>query len=219
ITRHDLINQLSALHHSIELADVCGDKRSDFRRKQISAIQRIRQQVLSTRDYQDRGKNIPCWQDVRTTAKNAAKGLDLGSIRLDLAIDGVEVYADSLLPKVFYNILDNTIRHSETAGRISISCHPAKDTLVIVIEDNGCGIAPAEKRRIFQKGYGRNTGFGLFLCTEILQMTGITISENGTPRRGARFEMVVPGQAFRYSAEETPAESGPYHPVSQVQTS
>ncbi|MFA4876404.1 MAG: ATP-binding protein [Methanoregula sp.] len=62
----------------------------------------------------------------------------------------------------------------------------------ICFEDNGSGIADAEKEKIFERGFGKNTGLGLFLAREILSITGITIRETGTPGTGARFEILVP---------------------------
>ena len=48
------------------------------------------------------------------------------------------------------------------------------------------------------KGFGQNTGLGLFLSREILAITGITITENGVPGIGARFEIRVLNGGFRY---------------------
>jgi signal transduction histidine kinase len=53
--------------------------------------------------------------------------------------------------------------------------------------------------RIFERGYGKNTGLGLFLSREILAITGITITENGVPGKGARFEITVPKGAYRFT--------------------
>jgi signal transduction histidine kinase len=44
----------------------------------------------------------------------------------------------------------------------------------------------------------KNTGLGLFLSREILAITGITITENGTPGKGARFEITVPEGMYRF---------------------
>jgi len=49
-------------------------------------------------------------------------------------------------------------------------------------------------------GFGKNTGFGLFLSREILALNGITIRETGVFGRGARFEIAVPEKACRYPA-------------------
>ena len=52
--------------------------------------------------------------------------------------------------------------------------------------------------RIFERGYGKNTGLGVFLSREILSITGITITENGVPGKGARFEITVPKGMYRF---------------------
>ena len=50
---------------------------------------------------------------------------------------------------------------------------------MISYTDNGCGIPPLEKEKIFLRSFGRNTGLGLFLIREILETTGISITETG----------------------------------------
>jgi signal transduction histidine kinase len=69
--------------------------------------------------------------------------------------------------------------------------------LVLVFEDNGVGIPSSEKEMIFERGYGKNTGFGLFLIREILSITGLSIKENGIPGKGVRFEITVPQGVYR----------------------
>ena len=69
--------------------------------------------------------------------------------------------------------------------------------LTLVIEDDGVGIPARDKSRIFERGFGKNTGLGLFLVKEILAITGISIRETGIPGSGARFEITVPNGAWR----------------------
>jgi signal transduction histidine kinase len=69
---------------------------------------------------------------------------------------------------------------------------------VILFEDNGVGIPAEDKTKLFTKGFGKNTGLGLFLSREILAITGITITENGEPGEGARFEIRVPKAMYRF---------------------
>ena len=54
------------------------------------------------------------------------------------------------------------------------------------------GMASIWEAAIFNRGYFNHTGFGLYLSREILSITGITITKNGTPGKGARFEITVP---------------------------
>ena len=67
----------------------------------------------------------------------------------------------------------------------------------MVWENNGVGIAEEEKERIFDRGFGKHTGFGRFPVREILSLTDITIKETGVPGKGPRFEITVPKEAFR----------------------
>jgi signal transduction histidine kinase len=59
----------------------------------------------------------------------------------------------------------------------------------------------AEKEKIFERGFGKNTGFGLAISRDILDITGITIRETGEPGRGARFEITVPQGMWRIIEE------------------
>ena len=81
---------------------------------------------------------------------------------------------------------------------ITISVAEEGKQLRITCEDNGVGIPTEEKSMIFERGHGVNTGFGLFLIREILDITKITIEETGLPGTGAKFEIVVPEGAFRF---------------------
>jgi signal transduction histidine kinase len=82
--------------------------------------------------------------------------------------------------------------------KIHISCHETEKGLVLICEDDGAGITREDKEHLFMQGYGKHTGLGLFLTREILSITGITITENGEPGHGARFEMTVPKGTYRF---------------------
>ncbi|WP_243669577.1 ATP-binding protein [Methanoculleus chikugoensis] len=99
-----------------------------------------------------------------------------------------------MLATVFSNLMDNTLRHGESATRVRVRHRPAENgDLTLVWEDDGAGVPAEEKERIFYRGVGKNTGgLGLFLIREILGITGISIAETGEPGKGARFEMLVP---------------------------
>ena len=68
-------------------------------------------------------------------------------------------------------------------------------------EDDGIGIPVAEKEYIFEHGFGKHTGIGLFLSREILSITGLSICECGEEGKGARFEITVPVGKFRINAK------------------
>ena len=110
----------------------------------------------------------------------------------------LQIFADPLFEKVMYNLTDNTIRHGETATVIHVYVVTEQDNIRIIWKDNGVGVPSREKEMIFQRGYGKNTGFGLFLIREIFAITGMTIQETGEPGKGARFEINVPNGKWQF---------------------
>lgn len=58
-----------------------------------------------------------------------------------------------------------------------------------------------DKEMIFEHGYGKHTGIGLFLAREILSITGLSIRECGTYQHGVRFEITVPTGKWRYGED------------------
>ena len=133
------------------------------------------------------------------TIRQVVSQIDLGPLTLRCSIAGLELYADPLLERVFYNLADNALRYGETIHDIRVRTETRNESLIFIWEDDGIGIPAADKAAIFNRGFGKNTGLGLFLVREILSLTGITISETGEPGKGARFEIVVPKEAFRFN--------------------
>lgn len=199
ITRHDILNQVTAIVMYVSLADESStDVVVKEQLQKIEEITRlIQKQIRFTRDYQSIGASAPSWQDLRGVVFEAAKDVTLGNVRLDTNLDHIEVYADLLLVKVFSNLIDNSLRHGEHTSMIRVSYRNMDDTLVIVYEDDGVGVPEGAKEKIFRREYYRNTGYGMFLTEEILNITGAKIKETGVPGKGARFEIQMPKGMFR----------------------
>ena len=142
--------------------------------------------------------NAPVWQDLRALADTAAGQAPPGQVQVRNDFPaGAEVFADPLVGKVFSNLVDNAVRHGGKVTAIRFFMEEAGNCHVIVCEDDGEGIAAADRPRLFERGFGKNNGFGLFLAREILAITGITIHETGEPGEGARFEIHVPEGGYR----------------------
>jgi signal transduction histidine kinase len=103
---------------------------------------------------------------------------------------------------VIYNITENALRYGEHVTTLRTSYHQQGEELIWVIEDDGVGIPAKEKSLIFNQGFGKHTGLGLFLAREILAITGMIIMETGFPGKGARFEIVVPPTTFQLAKEQ-----------------
>ena len=202
ITRHDIRNQLFALRTCFDLIKKSPEdteKTAGLISRAGEIVNAIERQILFTREYDTLGSSDPVWQNIRKCIESAMQTLHPTGINIDLSgLGDEEILADPLLQKVFFNLLDNSVRHGGSGiSCIRFSSRETSGRLVITYEDNGVGIPVDEKDIIFERGYGKNTGYGLFLIREILAITGITIRETGKPGRGARFEMTTTEGNFR----------------------
>jgi PAS domain S-box-containing protein len=201
ITRHDIGNQLMALNGFVSLLHnkVTDPALESYFSRISEASRQITAMIAFTKEYDKIGEHAPVWRVLATVVDDAAKGILPGQVLLKNDLPPtLEVIADPLIVKAFFNLLDNSIRHGQRVTEITVSSRMSGENLVVVWEDNGIGIVRDEKERIFERGFGKNTGLGMFLVKEILSLTGITIAETGEPLAGARFEMVVPRGAYRF---------------------
>jgi len=196
ITRHDILNSIMIAEGYLQLMENPDCSRRDECQKKVQqAIRKIQRQIEFTREYENLGSNEPIWHHLNTILMD----LDIPeAIHCRIEASGMEILADPAFAKVFENLLDNTLRHG--GGKVSgirVAAWMSAEDLLITWEDDGIGIPEDEKERIFERGYGKNTGLGLFLAQEVLGVTGIGIRENGIAGKGARFEMRVPKGGYR----------------------
>lgn len=210
ITRHDILNQLTVimLHNEILRESTADEGLMKSLVEEDKAAKNIRRLIAFTKDYEKLGENLPEWLDIEKIFTRLTEALGYDYIHYSIHADGLEVFADPLIGRVFDNLLDNSLRYGQKVTHIRFFTSQHLDGLTIIYEDNGIGIPDAEKKRIFSRGYGRNTGFGLFFAKEILSITGITITETGQEGSGARFEILVPWGRFRYRKGGTGAGVG-----------
>ncbi|HEY3420126.1 MAG TPA: response regulator [Methanomassiliicoccales archaeon] len=196
ITRHDITNQISVLRGNLDLVrmKVPDPEISAMLQKVDNSSRNILDQIRFTKEYQDMGSTAPQWQMVADAVRPNPLAKD---IKISEEAARLSIYADPMLPKVFNNLIENTVRYSGKPTLISIRCESADGVMNLIYEDRGSGIPDEEKEKIFAKGFGKGTGLGLFLSREILAITGITIRENGTYGQGARFEICIPIQMFK----------------------
>ncbi|MFA6363895.1 PAS domain S-box protein [Methanoregula sp.] len=203
ITRHDILNQLMALKGYLYLSTEVIDKPtvlSGYIQKETAAVDTIERQITFTQYYQELGVVAPEWQNVNASIRKAVAGLPMRDIHIEVDPKNPEVFADRLFEKVFYNLIDNALRYGgDQMKTIRVFSQESDRGLRIVCEDDGVGITDEDKKHLFTRGFGKNTGFGLFLSQEILSITGITIAETGIPGKGARFEITVPKGAYRFA--------------------
>jgi PAS domain S-box-containing protein len=210
ITRHDMTNRLTALGGYVELAremTADPDLQEIFRKEEV-LLGTLSHQVRFAREYQEIGVKSPSWQRVRDHVDRTAAGLIPGQVDLVAELEDLEVYADPLMEKIFHNLVENAIMHGQ-ATRIRFFYRESGPDLLLFCEDNGSGIPEEEKDLVFGRGYGRNTGLGLFLTREILAITGLSIRETGEAGKGALFEIHIPKGVFRTGGRGPPVSGRP----------
>lgn len=202
ITCHDMMNRLTAIGGYVELSrDMTSDPdlQEIFRKEEV-LLGTLSHQVRFAREYQEIGVKSPVWQRGQDHVGRVIAGLIPGQVELVGELAGLEVYADPLMEKIFHNLVENAIMHGQ-ASWIRFSFRESPQGLMLLCEDNGTGISADEKDLVFTRGYGRNTGMGLFLTREILAITGLSIRETGEEGKGACFEIHVPRSVYRFTRE------------------
>jgi signal transduction histidine kinase len=194
ISRHDIFNQMLVING---ITDVLR-KRNDTEQLVTSfvsiseASEKIDRILQFGKEYEEIGIRHPVWIDIHRTLSRISDSFTQVNMITDPSLEGVRVYADPLIERVFFNLFDNAVRHGVRTTEINVYRVDTGDEMIVAVKDNGFGISPEDKTRLFQYGQGKNSGFGLYLCREILAITGMTIVETGQSDMGAIFEVHVP---------------------------
>ena len=203
ITRRDILDQLSVIMNYLERAQLrtTHEAMQMFFDKTIESIESIRKQMAFGKSLQDVGITTQAWQPVKKTWNDVVRLLPLNNVDITVELPDIELYADPLLPRVFYNLLMNALHHGgNQLSKIRLYSRLSGESLILIVEDNGTGIPSDKKEKIFEFGSGKGLGSGLFLIREILGNTGIIITETGTTGTGAKFEIFIPKGKFRLTS-------------------
>lgn len=173
----------------------------------------VSRQLVLTESYKDLGTSPPVWQNVQRTLESVQLPPEAGSASVRFWTERLEVYADPLLVDVLAHLVRNPFRFAGLVKKVLVTYQETSDGLDLCVEDDGLGVPAGEKKRIFEYDAGEHAGIGLFICRQILEVTGITIEEVGTEGNGARFVIHVPPGGYRIEGgEDAPAalsSSGP----------
>jgi PAS domain S-box-containing protein len=199
----DIQNKVFVQMGYLELAkNAAADPRiKSYIEKEEAVVREIQSSLRFAKQYNDMGMSPPRWQNVLDVMLFAVSHLDLGTLARDFHLEGLDIYADSLLERVFVTLVENLLLHAKRATIIRAGFTVTDDNVVIFVEDDGPGIPEDRKEEIFKKGIGTGGSSSLFLSREILSITGITIRENGVFGKGARFEIAVPKGSFRVAGK------------------
>jgi two-component system sensor histidine kinase KdpD len=127
-----------------------------------------------------------------------------GRVRVDASSELPLLMIDHvLMSQVLANILDNAVRLSPDESSIVVSARPAESSryrVEIAVSDDGPGIAPSERERVFemfsQNGGGGRAGLGLAIAKAFVEAHGGRMWIDPATQRGTRVVFTVPSEAL-----------------------
>jgi PAS domain S-box-containing protein len=199
LTRHDVGNKLMVVKSNLYLLKKqIGDnpKLAKYFEGIDSALILAAKIFEYSRLYERIGSEKPSKENVFECFNQAVALLpNLGTaIKILNDCHGLEVTADSLLKQLFYNFLDNSLKHGEKIAQIHLHYTNEGDELKLFYEDDGVGVPEANKSKLFGSGFttGNGSGLGLYLIKKMIDIYGWTITEDGEADKGAKFVITIP---------------------------
>ena len=115
---------------------------------------------------------------------------------MDTAVPKVKADADKAI-WVLVNVLTNAVRFSPPGGTVHMRLEPVEDSIVLIVQDEGPGVAPSLRDRLFEPfrttggADGRGTGLGLAISHEFMQAMGGAHHHSGECRRWGNVRVAV----------------------------
>jgi len=212
INRHDIFNELTAMHLMHDLALETGDLEEIYSliRSSKEGLRRIEKVLQFTREYDNFASSQSMWLVLHRIIDSIREEVAAGDILFENSVpENIEVFTDPMIQKVFKALYENAIRHGQILKKVWFYTQEREGGLIIFCEDDGVGIPDLEKDVIFRYGHGKHTGIGLFLAREMLSVNGLSIRESGVETKGSRFEIHVPIGKWRYRRSHSDSPTDP----------
>jgi two-component system phosphate regulon sensor histidine kinase PhoR len=149
---------------------------------------------------------------VEAVARQTVDAIEKMATEKNLAIEsdvqsGLRAHADEkALSQVLFNLLDNAIKYTPAGGHVAVSARGSDGDVRIEVSDDGPGIEPKHRARVFERFYrvdtGRSremggTGLGLSIVKNLTEAMGGQVGLETASPRGSVFWLTLPGAAPR----------------------
>jgi signal transduction histidine kinase len=201
---HEVGNPLTSISTVVQLLERRGTdeytrERLGLVTAQLARIQAtLRELVTFSRPAAaDRGR--VCLREIVTEALGIAKyykGIKTREVSADVPDDLPPlVGVRDRLVQVFFNLVLNAVDATTKGGKVAIAARAEPGSVVVTVADDGHGIAPADRARVFRPYFTtkrHGTGLGLFVTQKLVHEHGGTVTFDSTPEIGTTFRIVFP---------------------------
>jgi two-component system OmpR family sensor kinase len=208
---HELRTPLTALNLQVQLAERAqtdADRARAFERLRqgIRRATRLVQQLLTmARLDPDAATAAPAPVDAGALVASVVEDLRPlaaeRSIRLACSDDSAHATvngSEDALRILFNNLLDNAIRYTPEGGAVSVAVVRAGESVQVLVDDTGPGIADEERERVFDRFYrgrdsaGAGTGLGLAIVSQVVEMHRGEVALEASAAGGLRVRVHLP---------------------------
>ena len=154
VTYQYIQNKVTGLRGYVELSKNAKTEaeRISFIKKEEHILADIYQLIKNTKEYQEMGLNQFRWIPVEQSIRIAISLVSpKQGISIEINLYGLELFADPLIEKIFYKLIDNAEKHGKTITHLTFTCHETQEGLILTCEDDGVGISPEKKARLFER--------------------------------------------------------------------
>ena len=189
LVSHDLRNPLGVAQGRLELArEECDSEHLDAVEGAHDRMAALVDDVLTLAREGEGATNLET-VDPASLARACWSNVDTGDATLEVG-DVPALRADeSRLQHVFENLVRNALEHGGPA--VTVTVGPLDDAAGFYVADDGPGIAPEDRERVFEAGYSTlqgGTGLGLSIVRQVAEAHGWTVAATEGAKGGARFE-------------------------------
>jgi signal transduction histidine kinase len=215
---HELRTPLTSILTNLELleADLQGEDR-EIAGAALRSSQRMRRLVadLLLLARADTGRQVPHEPvNLASVVREAAAEVAPTALDHDLSVDaeGIGLTVDGApdeLHRLSVNLIGNAVSHTPTGTSVHASVHRDGAAVVLTVEDNGPGVPPDLRDRIFDRfvrgdgdsGPRSGAGLGLAIVKAVADSHGGSVHLESPPEGGARFVVTLPGSRVERPAE------------------
>jgi PAS domain S-box-containing protein len=138
---------------------------------------------------------------IGSVVEDVREGANGGGHRFVAQLEGEGLAAQAdpeKLRQVLDQLISNAVKYSPNGGTVTVSAQRRDDAVELAVSDEGVGVPPAERERIFSKFYkagdavGRGTGLGLFIANGLVREMGGRMWVDSREGQGSRFAFELP---------------------------